>query len=47
MRQRFVAGEFERGAVEGVAAVCEILARHFPADGSAKSNELPDRPVVL
>jgi uncharacterized membrane protein len=47
MRQRFVAGEFERGAVEGTTAVCEILQRHFRADGSARANELPDRPVVL
>ena len=47
MQQRFAAGEFERGAIEGVNAVGAILAKHFPADGSARTNELPDRPVVL
>jgi uncharacterized membrane protein len=47
MQQRFAAGEFERGAVEGVGAVNDILARHFPADGAPRANELPDRPVVL
>jgi len=47
MQQRFTAGEFERGAVEGVGAVNDILARHFPADGAPRANELPDRPVVL
>lgn len=47
MQVHFIAGEFERGAVEGVTAVSDILARHFPADGSARVNELPDRPVVL
>ncbi len=47
MQKRFAAGEFERGAVEGVTAVNAILARHFPADGAARNNELSDRPVVL
>ena len=47
MRDRFASGEYERGAIEGVNAVSAILARHFPADGSAKANELPDRPVLL
>lgn len=47
MQQRFAAGQFEQGAVEGVNAVGDVLARHFPADGSAKTNELPDRPIVL
>lgn len=47
MRKRFAAGEFERGAVEGVVAVNGILAKHFPADGKPRANELPDRPVML
>jgi hypothetical protein len=47
MQNRFAAGEFERGAVEGVAAVSGLLAKHFPSNGSAKANELPDRPVLL
>jgi len=47
MRDRFAGGDHERGAVEGVSAVSAILALHFPGDGSAKANELPDRPVLL
>jgi uncharacterized membrane protein len=47
MQTHFAAGEYERGAVEGVSAVSAILARHFPADGRPKQNELPDRPVTL
>ena len=47
MQQRFAAGEFERGAVEGIGAVGELLARHFPATEGARGNELSDRPVML
>jgi uncharacterized membrane protein len=47
MRAQFVAGEFERGAVEGVDAVNALLTRHFPSDGKTNPNELPDAPVLL
>jgi uncharacterized membrane protein len=47
MRERFAAGEFERGALEGVNAVSDILAREFPGDGSARDNELADEPIIL
>jgi len=47
MQQAFADGAFERGAVEGVAAACALLARHFPDGGRSERNELPDRPVVL
>ena len=47
MRDRFASGEYERGAIEGVRAVSEILAQHFPGDGVARRNELPDRPFLL
>jgi uncharacterized membrane protein len=47
MRERFAAGDYERGAVEGVTAVSDILATHFPADGSARDNELSDAPIML
>lgn len=47
LRERFVAGEFESGAVEAVDRVGDILARHFPADGKPRPNELPDRPFLL
>jgi len=47
MRERFAAREYERGAIDGVNAVSDVLARHFPDDGSASRNELADAPVVL
>jgi uncharacterized membrane protein len=47
MRERFAAGDYERGAIDGVTAVSDILVRHFPADGSKRENELSDVPVVL
>jgi len=47
MRERFAARDYQRGAVEGVEAVSAILARHFPADGTPRSNELSDAPVLL
>jgi uncharacterized membrane protein len=46
MRERFAAGAYERGVIDGVDAVSDILARHFPDDGSTR-NELTDAPVVL
>jgi hypothetical protein len=47
MRERFRAGEFERGALEGVKAASDILAREFPSDGSRRANELADEPIIL
>lgn len=47
MRDRFLAGEFLQGAIDGVTRVSNLLAQHFPADGSVRANELPDRPVIL
>jgi uncharacterized membrane protein len=46
MEEQFRGGRFEAGAVEGVRAVAELLARHYPASGDGR-NELPDRPVVI
>ena len=45
--ERFAADDFERGAIEGVQAVSDILAREFPSDGSARDNELSDEPIIL
>ena len=47
MQRAVVRGEYEHGALAGVAAITEILARHFPADGQRNPDELPDRPVLL
>lgn len=47
MRERFRRREFEAGVIAAVAAVGELLARHFPAAGDENPDELPNRPVVL
>jgi uncharacterized membrane protein len=46
MEAEFGAGQFERGAIDGIAAVSRELAKHFPPAG-AHPNELPDEPVVM
>ena len=47
MERHFRAGEFEAGSIAGVRAVSALLARHFPDDGCARLNELPDRPQLI
>ena len=47
MRERFAARDYGNGAIDGVNAVSDLLAQHFPADGSARENELGDTPVLL
>ena len=39
-------GSYEAGALTGIRAVSDLLARHFPARGPRRG-EQPDRPVVL
>ena len=46
METAFRQSNFEAGAVGGVQAVTQHLAKHFPANGH-NPNELPDKPVVL
>jgi uncharacterized membrane protein len=46
MEAHFAAGRFEEGALAGVRAIADLLARHFPAEGRAR-NELPDRPALI
>lgn len=46
MEAEFSAGQFERGVIDGIAAVSRELAKHFPP-GGAHPNELPDKPVVM
>lgn len=46
MEQKFRAGDFENGVLEGVAAISALLQQHFPAQ-AGKTNELPDYPVTL
>ena len=46
MEQAFKQHRYEAGALQAIAAVTDILARHFPP-GAANPNELPDKPAVL
>ena len=49
MEEHFRAGRFRDGAVAGVDAIGNLLARHFPQDASKPkgTNQLPDRPTLL
>jgi uncharacterized membrane protein len=49
MEEHFRAGRFQVGAIAGVDAIGNLLARHFPqASGRAiPANQLPDRPTLL
>ncbi len=46
MEDRFARGEFERGALDGIARIDALSRRHFPPAGG-NPNELPDAPAVL
>ena len=46
METRFRDGDFEAGALEGIDAITQLLANHFPPKPD-ESNELPDFPVIL
>ena len=46
MERHYREGRFASGSTEGVRAVAQLLARHFPG-GPAGAGTLPDRPVVL
>jgi uncharacterized membrane protein len=46
MESAFRAGEFEAGAVQGIAEATRLLARHFPPPAT-NPDELSNRPVVL
>ena len=46
MEDHFRARRFREGAVAGVEAVGELLARHFPA-GPENRDELPNQPTLL
>ncbi len=46
MEVEFRGRNFESGVLDGIKAVTQLLAAHFPPSGPHK-NELPDKPVVL
>ena len=47
MQRDFANDEYEKGALAGIAAITDVLVRHFPAMGERNPDELPDRPVLL
>ena len=47
LRDRFIGGEFEAGAMAAVREISALLAEHFPAGESDNPDELPDLPVLL
>ena len=49
MTKSLVASHFEQAAIDGVRAVAQHLARHFPAApaDAGRPNELSDRPLIL
>ena len=42
----FRAGRYQEGLAQAIDAVTALLVRHFPGDGQANPNELPDEPVL-
>ena len=42
LSEHFQRGDFTEGLVQGIARVGERLAEHFPWEGDADRNELPD-----
>ena len=48
MEQHFARGNFREGAIAGVQAVADVLARHPPGDARPDAgDELPNAPVLL
>lgn len=49
METHFGAGDFGRGAVQGIEAVTQLVTRHFPLASlpPGDRNELPDAPLLL
>jgi len=46
MEAAFARGNFETGALLGIARVTEALRQHYPST-TARTNELPDAPMLL
>ncbi len=47
MRHAYARGQWQEGSLQGIGAVHDLLAAHFPSDGEPRPDELPDRPVLL
>ena len=46
MEAAFRQGQFERGALEGIAQISALLAQNFPSSGD-NPDELANRPVIV
>jgi uncharacterized membrane protein len=46
MQTQFALGQFQAGALGGIAAVAQVIGKHYPTPNTA-TNDLPDAPVVL
>ena len=46
MESHFLSGEFEAGALKGIAMITQLLAKHFPHK-PGDQNELPDFPAMI
>ncbi len=46
MEQRFRAGQFREGSLEGIQRVSELLTAHFPP-GERNPNELSNKPAII
>jgi len=44
MEQAFRSGEFQRGVIDGIAAIGKLIARNYP---TRDADELPNRPALL
>ena len=48
IEERLRSGEPEPAVLRGIAAISDLIARHFPrVEGDTSHNELPDRPHLL
>jgi uncharacterized membrane protein len=47
MQREFVVGRFEAGMLSGLAAIGDLLSKHYPATQGENPNELPDAPLAL
>ncbi len=47
MTHGYASGDFHDSTLAAIGRVNALLLQHFPADGTANPNELPDHPIVL
>lgn len=46
MQAKFRAGSYRQGAIDGIEALTQVMAEHFPPSGKPERN-LPDDPVMI